>query len=403
MLLDTEKETMSQRAIHSVRAGKKAFCKFLAANDTGLTGGHQSGIYVPKSAASLIFDKPGQRGSNMKRSAKIIWQGNFETESSFTYYGSGTRNEYRITRFGKGFDLLRPENTGALVVIVRKNKDDYEGWVLETEDEINEFLDFFGMSPTDTGRLIQDVPHFESQEIQFVKEMDKFIASLNGEFPKAYDMSAAARNIYNSVYDHIEDIVNKPDQELLNWNNTEYSLFQRIEEVQYGEIIRKGFSSMQEFVDIANSVLNRRKSRAGKSLEFHLEAIFQGNNLCYESQVITEERKKPDFIFPGGAAYHDQDYPADKLIVLGAKTTCKDRWRQVVTEADRVNIKYLCTLQQGISPQQLHEMKSEHVILVVPKPYIQTYPKEYREDILSLATFIQLVKEKTSDYTKHYY
>lgn len=390
-------KSISQQAIESVNRGTLAFCKFLAANDTGLTGGHQCGIYIPKPAYSLIFNRKGIKGENMTSDAKIRWQGSFETDSSLKYYGCGSRNEYRITRFGRGFDLLRPENTGALVVIVKNTKEDFEGWVLETEDEINEFLDYFGLSPAETGRLINTVCDVaDQQEEQKLAMMDAFIQTLNGSFPKAFDMSATARNIYNEVYDHIENVVKKPDKELLAWNNMEYDLFRRIEEVQYGDVIKGGFNSMQEFIDTANSVINRRKSRAGKSLEFHLEAIFQGNNLPYEPQVVTEEKKRPDFVFPGGEAYHNPNYPADKLIVLGAKTTCKDRWRQVITEADRVKTKYLCTLQQGISPQQLHEMKSENVVLVVPKPYIITYPEEYRDDIFTLARFIQMVQEKTA-------
>lgn len=389
--------SISQQAIESVNNGVLAFCKFLSANDTGLTGGHQCGIYIPKPAYSLIFDRKGVKGENMTSTAKIRWQGSFETTSSLKYYGCGSRNEYRITRFGQKFELLRHDNTGALVVLVKRTKEDYEGWVLETEDEINEFLDYFGLSPAETGRLINAAGDAsDRQEQQKLAMMDSFIQTLNGSFPKAFDMSATARNIYNEVYDHIENVVKKPDKELLAWNNMEYDLFRRIEEVQYGDVIKGGFGSMQEFIDTANSVINRRKSRAGKSLEFHLEAIFQGNDLPYEPQVVTEEKKRPDFVFPGGKAYHNPNYPADKLIVLGAKTTCKDRWRQVINEADRVKTKYLCTLQQGISPQQLHEMKSEHVVLVVPEPYIKTYPADYREDIFSLAKFIQLVKEKTA-------
>ena len=211
-------------------------------------------------------------------------------------------------------------------------------------------------------------------------------------------MSEAARKIYNDVYDHLENIVDNPDSELLHWNGMEYQLFQRIEEAEYGDRIRQGFSSMQDFVEVANSVLNRRKSRAGKSLEYHLEALFQGNHLRYEAQVVTEEKKRPDFVFPGGKEYHNPKYPKDKLIILGAKTTCKDRWRQVISEAGRVDTKYLCTLQQGISPQQLHEMQSEHVVLVVPKPYINAYyPPEYRGNILTLQSFIRMVKETLID------
>ena len=65
----------------------------------------------------------------------------------------------------------------------------------------------------------------------------------------------------------------------------------------------------------------------------------------------------------------------EKLASLAAKTTCKDRWRQVLNEADRLRSqnKFLCTLQQGISSAQLEEMKSEKVVSVVPQRYIATY------------------------------
>ena len=54
--------------------------------------------------------------------------------------------------------------------------------------------------------------------------------------------------------------------------------------------------------------------------------------------------------------------------------------------------KYLFTLQPNISSKQLSEMKSERVILIVPKPYINNYSPEFRNEILSLAEFIGLVK-----------
>lgn len=83
---------------------------------------------------------------------------------------------------------------------------------------------------------------------------------------------------------------------------------------------------------------------------------------------------------------------------MGAKTTCKDRWRQILNEADRIQVKHLFTLQQGISPRQLEEMKAENVTLVVPQKYINTYPTENREDIWNLKRFIEYVKEKEKRY-----
>lgn len=382
----------NQQASNAVNKGKKAYCKFLSANDTGLTGGHQAGIYIAKNAASILFDTLGMRGENKKKTVKIKWQDDFITESVFTYYGKGTRNEYRITSFGKGFPLLSHEHTGDLFVLVQWDDVDYSAYVLSAEDDINAFLSYYGMGPTETNALITTELPEEQQKRKIMTEFLNLITN----FPSSVVMSQEAREIYEVVYDHRENIVRKPDEQLLAWINMEYELFRCVEDKFFGNYIKNGFPTMQSFINVANSVLNRRKSRAGKSLEHHLSYLFKENHLFFDEQVRTEQNKRPDFVFPGKEEYHNPNYDSNKLIVLGAKTTCKDRWRQVVTEADRVNVKYLCTLQQGNTVQQMKEMQSEHVVLVVPKPYIGSYPPEFRDSIFDLKTFIQFVREKTN-------
>ena len=103
----------------------------------------------------------------------------------------------------------------------------------------------------------------------------------------------------------------------------------------------------------------------------------------------------PDFLFPSQAAYHDPAFPTERLVSLAAKTTCKDRWRQVINEADRLRDrpKYLCTLQQGISPAQMDEMRDEGVVLVVPQPYISAFPRDRQSRIWSLARFVRYIQE----------
>ena len=130
-------------------------------------------------------------------------------------------------------------------------------------------------------------------------------------------------------------------------------------------------------------------------MEHHIAAIFDANKIQYEGQVVTEGNKKPDFIFPSGAAYHNNKFPVEKLLSLASKTTCKDRWRQVINEADRLRDrnKYLLTLQQGISSAQMNEMEQEKVILIVPKAYISTYPREQQHKIWTVKKFIDYVKE----------
>lgn len=388
-------ESYASQAIQAVLNSRWASCKFLSANDTGLTGGHQSGIYIAKSSYPILFDKLGEKGSNKERWVKIKWQNDWETDSRFIYYGRGTRDEYRITNFGKEFPFLRSEYTGALFVLTQDDSENYSGFVLNTEEEINQFLDAFGLTPAETNRLI-DVGRFgmllEKREEQAIND---FISRLSVDFPVSEEMSAAARAIEEAVYDHADFVRSNPDKKIISWTEMEYKLFKALEYDRYKSFLFKGFYSVDQFVNTANMVLNRRKSRAGKSLEHHLAAIFDGNGIRYTAQAVTEGNKRPDFIFPSQTAYHDIKYPAESLISLAAKTTCKDRWRQVINEADRLrdHPKYLFTLQQGISPAQMDEMQSENVVLVVPKAYIGSYPADRQDRIWTLSRFVGYARE----------
>ncbi|MNT78016.1 Type-2 restriction enzyme EcoRII [compost metagenome] len=79
--------------------------------------------------------------------------------------------------------------------------------------------------------------------------------------------------------------------------------------------------------------------------------------------------------------------------MLAVKTTCKDRWRQVLNEANRVDRIHLFTLQEGVSPHQFAEMKDANVKLVVPKPLHTKYPDEVRDKLMTLNDFIVETKD----------
>ncbi|MDO5116343.1 MAG: type II restriction endonuclease [Synergistaceae bacterium] len=389
-----ETESIAVQATEAASTGQMVFCKFLSSNDTGETGGHQAGIYVSKPALKILFEEPGERGQNKDKRVTVKWQNEFETSTRFSYYGRGTRNEYRITNFGgRDFPFLRPEYTGALFILIKNMKDYYYGFILNAEEEINFFLDTFGLSPADTNRLIDTrgtVPQNAENDA-----INNFLSRLISDFPTSEEMSVAARNIQNMVFNNESMVFTNPDRKLIDWTEMEYQLFRAVEHKKYGALITNGFKSVEEFIVLANQVLNRRKSRAGKSLEHHLAAIFDGNKIRYAAQAVTEENKKPDFLFPSQEAYHDRCFPDSRLISLAAKTTCKDRWRQILNEADRLRgkAKYLCTLQQGISVAQMDEMQKEQVVLVVPEPYIQSYPETRRDRIWTVKKFIEYVKE----------
>ena len=387
-------------AIQSVTQSKGAFCRFLSANDTHATGGHQCGFLLPIAAYPIIFNQDKVKGENKDKTVKIKWQNDLETESRITYYGKA-KNELRITRFGNDFPFFAEEHVGDLLIIAKQTDDDYEGYVLSTEDDIDTFMSHFNLSADRPNQII-DVANKICEINTLQTAIDEAIKDLI-DFPQTAEMGKMAQELFNKLNKiNDEEVCKSPDKILLNWYDTELALFRSLEEKVYNPIYTKPFPDCQSLIEFSNKILNRRKSRAGKSLEHHLSAIFTIQKLIFEEQVVTENKKKPDFLFPNGVCYHNFDFPAEDLTILGAKTTCKDRWRQVINEADRVDERYLFTLQPGISKYQLKEMADENVKLVVPVTQINSYPEEYRESLNTLNRFIEIVKEKQERMPKHF-
>lgn len=108
----------------------------------------------------------------------------------------------------------------------------------------------------------------------------------------------------------------------------------------------------------------------------------------FSHQPVSETGKKPDFLFPSQAAYQMKDFPAAQLRMLAVKTTRKDRWRQILNEADRIPTKHLLTLQEGVSENQFREMTEAGVRLVIPKKIIDTFPSTVRGHLQTLESFI---------------
>jgi hypothetical protein len=103
---------------------------------------------------------------------------------------------------------------------------------------------------------------------------------------------------------------------------------------------------------------------------------------------------KPDVIIPNERAYFDSAFPKEKLFVVGLKTTCKDRWRQVLNEAPQHKAKHIITLQPGITSNQLAEMHAAGVSLVVPEALHKSFPKKRTINLQAVAGFMQMVKHR---------
>ena len=274
-----------ESAINAIQRSKKAWCRYITANDTGQTGGHQSGFYVPKCAAPLLFDELGRKGENKEKTVSILWQDDFYTTSRMKYYGQRTRNEYRITRFGRDFPFLNDEYIGSLLILSKMTDSDYVAYVLSSDDDIDGFYAYFNLSPNETNQLITAGGTDPDKKLEMffqehVRELD--------DFPTTLQMSSLAQLNFNKAHSISKsDFIKSPDSLLLSWLDAEYRLFRLIEEKIYSGKLKNAFESVDEFVRIANEVLNRRKSRAGKSLEHHLSELFSKNDLVFEEQALT--------------------------------------------------------------------------------------------------------------------
>lgn len=376
-------------AINSCINSEVSFTKFISANDAGKTGGHQAGFYIPVNFCNHVFECQIKRGASYEKYVEVKWQNDFTTQSRFKYYGS--KNECHFTRFQKNFPFLTDDNVGNLLVVSKVSSEYYEAFVLSSDEEIDDFFDAFGITSLETNQILPKTTSI-SIEDKLLELFTEYINRLTVEFPPTIELANGARDIYFKVNKITKNIVkNKPDNQILRWIATEFELFKAIENNRYGDLIKTPFPSVDELIKTANILLNRRKSRAGKSLEHHLSAIFNVWDLNYDSQAVTEERKKPDFIFPNIETYFSEPVGSNKLVFLGAKTTCKDRWRQIIGEADKIPIKHLFTLQQGISKNQLSEMKTAGITLVVPYHFLSKFPKEFQDEIWSLEKFLKYV------------
>lgn len=381
------------------------FAKRLSGNDTLANKSHQAGPYIPKGLLFRLFpelDRPGAENPYIwfdlhvdshpdSRRVKAIWYNNRER--------GGTRNEARITNWGGSRSaLLDPESTGCLCLFAFQINEDGQTtschvWVCRHETEEDMVESWIG--PLEPGRwLTRPSKHglfpgtdgdWTPQRANCWLNRDEVPSAWIQKFPTPSEIIAKAMELRPDSYLDV-------DKRLLRRRDCEHEIFRSVEEAWGEPRIQSGFASMKAFTPLAQSVLQRRKVRSGLSLELHTCAIFREEGLVenwdFSYNQLSEGRKRPDFLFPSAKAYGQTDFPADRLRMLAVKTTCKDRWRQILNEADRIDRKHLLTLQEGVSQMQFLEMNAANVQLVIPQPLIGKFPVAVRPHLQTLESFI---------------
>lgn len=220
---------------------------------------------------------------------------------------------------------------------------------------------------------------------------DRLVKKFGLIFPRTDTFSAFARASLKGP-----DPLADPDGALVAWMEHEEALFRRLEREVVADRLKRGFVSaagadVDGFLSFSLSVQNRRKSRAGHAFAHHTEAVLKAHGIRYRREATTEKRNAADFLFPGEAEYADPSFPPADLRMLAVKTTCKDRWRQVLAEADRIARKHLLTLEPAISRAQTAEMQAAGLQLVLPAALHGTYHPDQRAWIMDVRAFLNVV------------
>lgn len=336
------------------------------------------------------------------------------TEGTTTWYNAREHNpdrsaEYRLyfpttdvsERFGEG-DLIivarRPE--GSLLIVATpqgSSVGDQLLWLFGLDspngdyqvrgaDQIDRDVDYVVRFVLESVGVEVPVPEVDADLIR---------ARFGLVMPSTREFSAFARERTQDC-----DAVQDPDEALVRWLETEERLFLTFERILVENRLRDGFVEANSDVDVNGfirfslGVHNRRKARAGYALENHLEHIFKEVRVRFARGAITERRSRPDFLFPGQGEYLNPEFPSSGLSVLGAKYSCKDRWRQFTREADRISSKHLITLEPSISHNQTDEMRTQGVQLVVPAQVCPSYSAAQRTWLWTLGRFIEHIRHQ---------
>lgn len=323
------------------------------------------------------------------------------------------RWEYRL--YFPNNQVSHYANVGDVLVIAKRPDNKLLSIVAEAGTTISQqILWLFGVSDLSHANFsVRDKLETEKDRIEFASRfileslgiaievsedtyLDEMIAGFSGRFPTTREFSAYARKTLPNI--HPKD---GHDDVLMAWMEREEILFRTLEKHIISERLEQGFDGdVDSFISFSLSVQNRRKSRAGLAFENHLEILFKECGIRYTRTPLTEHKSKPDFIFPGEKEYHDGSFDLLRLTMLGVKSSCKDRWRQVLTEADRVENKHLITLEVAISKGQTDEMQSKKLQLVLPCGLHKTYSVEQQSWLMNVSEFMALVLNRQSDRSR---
>jgi hypothetical protein len=430
---NTENDTDLLLAL--LRKARRLLVKKLSNNDRDwarFSNKHQAGVYIPHEQRDsgffpeLVSKERADRETHEIREAifTTLWpqMGNEQKSSRLVHYTSKGQ-ETHLTRVPKAlFADLLPASfliIGAIedgrdlkfeCLTIDSGSDDAV-YLAELLDIGPDFLvDIFDPSAAieaERGRILD----FADQVISawMAGDISSF-ATANASMPATADLALIARTKYMQRCGRRDlnpfEIENPGDALRDISRGIEWDLFrdfQRREravalvrlvmgdapvEIGAAKVIRSLVDALPEIDRLMLSASQQRKSRAGYSYEHHIEAMLRDGSVPFEKQVIIEKRKRPDFVLPSLAFLNGKSSQAGTGLILSAKTTLRERWKQVEREKGQRDL-FLTTVDENIAGNAIEDMASFGVCLVIPESLKRADESEYKKhkNVLSFREF----------------
>jgi len=412
-----------------VARSSRLFLKKLSRNDTSWADDkdkHQAGVYIPRRIRESAFFPPLQQREDkphiFQASCPTFWPqtGEFRKSGMRHYSNKGPETHLTVIPHDifKGLNPaswllgghLKEPVSGAWYWFMVIDSTSQDAEILETALNINADFHYDIIDPS---ALLESRTLDKDASAELIDQIDRAIrtGTLNellesvARLPPPAVIAEEARTAYFRA--HGISTINPfatdapGDAVMLISRDYEYQIFKRYElrrravEVISALIRQQSLTAavvhgFAELDSIFLSASQQRKTRAGRSFEYHLAALLQAGNIRFEEQAVLGGRR-PDFVLPDKRTIQagaKRGYL--EAAILSAKTTLRERWKQITHERFNCAI-FLATVDDRVSSQALGEMQAADIALVVPESLKSSDEAVYynHENVISFRDFFR--------------
>lgn len=417
-----------------VGSSDQLFVKKLSRNDTSWADDrckHQAGFYIPRPIRDAGFFPPLSSDNPNKphifyAECNVLWPQTGETTASNMRHYSNKGPETHFTRLPRTlFQGLTPASlllsgklanpmAGCHYWIVILDSANEEAELLETVLDIPSDFHHGLFAPArfeEASQLRQDETQDLIERLQHAIRTRSIDAVLRkyGTLPDPASIARDARQqwLRTNGFERFDPwSISKPGDAIMEISrDIEYTLYRRYELRRRatelvallagkGDLVTAIVQNFSEIDSVFLSASQQRKTRAGRSFEHHISASLEAGKVRFVEQAVTGGRR-PDFVMPDLETLNRRNRLPTDALVLAAKTTLRERWKQVSSERLNCNV-FLATVDDRVACASIHEMVEAGIQLVVPESLKTSSETDYgsNENVISFRCFFDSALRK---------